>query len=109
MDLNRIYNNPGLEARRIALLKRMQAEVVLRDSHKGSGSMARQIELGLSSFDKQKKTRLTQWIGDCARPLNAKDRNAFRMLLLSMEEQRASMLHERKHIGAMSRLARFSS
>jgi hypothetical protein len=31
------------------------------------------------------------------------------MLLLAMEERRASMLHERRHIGAMSRLARFSS
>jgi hypothetical protein len=109
MDLNRIYNNPGLEARRLALLKRMRAEDVLRDSHEGSGSMMRQIELGFSSFDKQKKTRLTQWIAECAQSLNGGYRNAFRMLLLSMEERRASLLHERKHIGAMSRLARFSS
>ena len=33
MDFNRIYNNPGLEAHRLALLKRMQAEEVLGDSH----------------------------------------------------------------------------
>lgn len=109
MDLNRIYNNPGLEARRVALLKRMQAEEALRDSHEGNGSMVRQIELGFQSFNKQKKTRLTQWIGQCAQPLKTKDRDAFRMLLLAMEERRASMLHERRHIGAMSRLARFSS
>jgi len=51
MDLNRIYNNPGLEARRLALLKRMQAEEVLRDSHE-AGSIARQIELGFHSFNK---------------------------------------------------------
>src|ERR1700722_19037959 len=109
MDLNRIYNNPGLEARRIALVKRLQAEEVLRDSHESSGSMARHIELGFHSFAKQKRTRLTQGISECAQPLTPKDRDAFLMLLLSMEEQRASLLHERKHIGAISRLARFSS
>ena len=69
----------------------------------------RQIELGFHSFHKQKKTRLTQWIAECAQPLHSKDRNAFRMLLLAMEERHASILHERRHIGAMSRLARFSS
>ncbi|HEX4792650.1 MAG TPA: PcfJ domain-containing protein [Humisphaera sp.] len=109
MNLNRIYNNPGLEARRLALLKRLQAEKVLRDSHEGSGSIVRQIELGFHSPNKQKKTRLAQWIGECAQTLSAQDRDAFKLLLLAMEEQRASLLHERKHIGAMARLARFSS
>src|ERR1700722_2011408 len=102
MDLNRIYNTPTLEARRLALLKRMQAEEVLRESHEGSSSLLRQIELGFHSFNKQKKTQLTQWIAECARQLNLKDRDAFRMLLLAIEERRASMLHERRHIGAMS-------
>jgi len=74
----------------------MHAEEVLRDSPEGSGSMVRQIELGFHSFNKQKKTRLSQWIGECAQPLKVKDRNAFRMLLLAMEERRASILHERK-------------
>jgi hypothetical protein len=109
MDINRIYNNPTLEARRLALLKRIQAEEVLRESHEGSASIIRQIEAGFHSFKKQKKTRLTQWIAECAQPLNSKDREAFRMLLLAMEERGASMLHERRHIGAISRLARFSS
>jgi hypothetical protein len=107
MDLNRIYNNPGLEARRLALLQRMQAEAVLRDSHE-AGSVARQIELGFHSFNKQKKTRLTQWVGNCAQALEPKEREAFRMLLLAMEEQNASILHQRKHVGGMSRLAMFS-
>jgi hypothetical protein len=71
--------------------------------------MVRQIELGFHSSNKQKKKQLSEWIGECAQPLKTKDRNAFRLLLLSMEERRASILHERKHIGAMSRLARFSS
>jgi hypothetical protein len=109
MDLNRIYNNPGLEARRLDLLKRMQAEKVMRASHEGSGSLVRRIELGFHSFKKQKKTRLTQWIAECADRLDSKERDAFRMLLLAMEERGASMLRERKHIGAMCRLARFSS
>jgi len=109
MNLNRIYNNPALEARRLALLKRMQAEELLRESHEGSGSLVRQIELGFHSFKKQKNTRLTCWITECAQQLDSKGRDAFRMLLLAMEERSASTLHERKHIGAMSRLARFSS
>jgi hypothetical protein len=109
MNPNRIYNNPNLEARRLALLKRIQAEEVLSLSHEGSGSLVRQIELGFHSFNKQKKTRLTQWIAECAQHLNASDRNAFRTLLLAMEERGASIFDERKHIGGMSRLARFSS
>jgi hypothetical protein len=109
MDLNRIYNNPGLEARRLFPLKRLQAESVLRESHEGSGSLVRQIELGFHSYDKQKKTRLAQWIAECARSLDSEGREAFRTLLLAMEERRSSMLHERRHIGALSRLARFSS
>ena len=52
MDLNRIYNNPGLEARRLALAKRMQAEQVLRASHEGSSSLVRQIELAFHGFTK---------------------------------------------------------
>jgi hypothetical protein len=108
MDLNRIYSNPNLEARRLALVKRIAAEQVLRESHEGSGSLVRQIELGFHSSHKQKKTRLTQWIAECAQPLDSTDRNAFRLLLLAMEERSASILHERKHVGAMSRLARFS-
>jgi hypothetical protein len=109
MNLNRIYNNPNLEARRLALLKRLQAEEVLRESHEASGSLLQQIELGFHSFNKRKKTRLAQWIAESAQPLNPKDRDSFRTLLLAMEEKRASILEERRHIGAMSRLARFSS
>ncbi|MDB5911293.1 MAG: hypothetical protein JWP34_5410 [Massilia sp.] len=109
MDLNRIYNNPGLEARRVALLKRLQAEEVLRDSHEGSSSMVRQVELGFHSFDKQKKTPLIQWISECTASLNAKERSVFRTLLSAMARQRSPMLNERKHVGAMSRLARCSS
>jgi hypothetical protein len=108
MDLNRIYNNPGLEARRLALLKRLQAEQVLRESHEGTGSLVGQIELGFHSSNKQKKTRLTNWIADCAH-LNQKDREAFRTLLLAVEERAPALLRERRHIGAISRLARFSS
>jgi hypothetical protein len=109
MDLNRIYNNRGLEERRLLLLQRIAAEKVLRESHEGSGSMVRQIELGFHSSNKQKKAKLTQWIGQCAPHLNESDRSAFKTLLLAMEERSESMLHERKHIGGMSRLARFSS
>jgi hypothetical protein len=109
MDLNRIYNNPGLEARRLALLKRIQAEQVLRESHEGSSSLVRQIELGFHGFTKQKKTRLTCWIAECANALSSIDRDAFRMLLLAMEERSAPLLNERRRIGGMSRLARFSS
>ena len=50
MDLNRIYNNPGLELRRLALLKPMQAEEVLGQSHE-SASLLRQIELGFHSYN----------------------------------------------------------
>jgi hypothetical protein len=53
MNLNRIYNNPNLEARRLALLKRIRAEDVLRESHEGSSSLVRQIELGFHSFRAQ--------------------------------------------------------
>lgn len=110
MNLNRIYNNPNLEARRLALLKRLQAEAVLRESHEGSSSLFRQIELGFQSVvSKQKKTPLIQWITACAQPLDATERNAFQTLLFAMAERRASMLDQRRHIGAMSRLARFSS
>jgi hypothetical protein len=109
MDVNRIYNNPGLEARRLALLKRMQAEAVMRESHEGSSSLVRQIELGFHSFNKQKKSRLTNWIAECARPLPKADRDAFQLLLMAMAEQRGSMLQQRRHIGGISRLARFSS
>jgi hypothetical protein len=111
MDPNRIYNNPRLEARRLALLKRIAAEDVLRESHQGAGSLVRQIELGfrLHGFTSQKKMPLTRWIAECAQELNANDRSDFRSLLLAMEERSPSMLHERKHVGAMSRLARFSS
>lgn len=108
MDANRIYSNPHLEARRLALVKRIQAEQVLRESHEGSG-LLRQIERGFQSSNKQKTTRLTQWITACAQPLNSSDRKAFRLLLMALEERSASILHERKHIGAISRLARFSS
>src|SRR4051794_28298110 len=111
MDPNRIYSNPRLEARRLALLKRIQAEEVLRESHQGAGSLVRQIELGfrLHGFTKQKKMPLTGWIAECAEQLDANDRKAFRSLLLAMEERTPSILHERKHVGAMSRLARFAS
>jgi len=84
MDLNRIYSNPGLEARRLALLRRLRAEEVLRDAHEGSGSIARQIELGFGSFESQKKTPLTLWISQCAQTLDATERNAFRTLLLAV-------------------------
>ncbi|MDB5331926.1 MAG: hypothetical protein JWP03_3077 [Phycisphaerales bacterium] len=109
MDLHRIYNNPGLEARRVELVKRLQAEEVLRASHEGSSSTERQVELGFHSFDKQKKSRLAQWIAECAQPLNAKERSAFRTLLCAMARQHSRLLNERKHIGAMSRLARCES
>lgn len=109
MDLNRIYNNPGLEARRLALLKRIQAEQVLRESHEGSSSLVRQIELGFHGFTKQKKSRLACWIAESAKELGSSDRDAFRTLLLAMEERSAPLLNERKRIGGMSRLARFSS
>ena len=109
MDLNRIYNNPGLEERRRLLLKRLAAEKVLRESHEGSASIVRQIEQAFQRSNKQRKARLTQWISHCARPLNEQDRSAFRMLLLAVEERGAAMLRERKHIGGIARLARFSS
>jgi hypothetical protein len=41
--------------------------------------------------------------------LNPTDGAAFQSLLLAMAELRSSLLDERKHVGAMSRLARFSS
>lgn len=109
MNLNRICNNPGLEARRLALLKRIQAEQVLRESHEGSSSLVRQIELGFHGFAKQKKTQLTCWIAECANQLSSSERDAFRILLLAMEERSAPLLNERKRIGGISRLARFSS
>src|SRR5581483_9189978 len=109
MDLNRIYNNPGLEARRLALLKRIQAEKVLREAHEGSSSLLRQIELGFHHVTQQKKKQLAHWIAGCAKQLNSRDRDAFRELLLAMEERCPSVLDERAHISAMSRLARFSS
>ncbi len=108
MDLNRIYNNPGLEARRLALQKRLQAEKVLRESH-ASASLARQIEQGFRGCSRQKKSRLTCWIDDCAQQLPSSGRDAFRGLLLAVEERSAPLLRERRHIGALSRLARFSS
>jgi hypothetical protein len=108
MDLNRIYNNPGLESRRLALVKRIAAEQVLRESHESS-SLVRQIELGFHGLARQKKTRLTGWIAECAKDLSPADRDAFRMLLLAMEERSASLLDHCKRIGGMSRLARFSS
>ena len=76
--------------------------------HEGSGSLVRQIELGFHN-PKQNGTQLTQWIAECAQPLNSEDRKAYRMLLLAMAERRASILQERRHIGGMSRPAQFSS
>ena len=65
MDLNRIYNNPGLECGWLALQKQLQAEKVLRESH-ASASLTRQIEQGFRGCSKQKKSRLTCWIDDFA-------------------------------------------
>src|SRR5829696_603032 len=102
MDTDRIYKNPGLEARRLALLRQLKAEQALRASREGTRSIDRQIELGFRSFDKQKKTPLTQWIAQSVQPLNAKQRRDFRELLFAMAELRSPMLHERKHVGAMA-------
>src|SRR5579859_6012575 len=109
MDPDPIYNNPGLEARRLALLKRIQAEEVLPETQDGPGSLDRQIDLGFHGFNKRKKTQLTHWIAECAHQLNSSDRNAFRMLLLAVKERAGPLLRQRRHIGGMSRLARFSS
>ncbi len=109
MDLNRIYNNRGLECRRLSLLRRLRAQEVLKDAHAGSASLTRQVEIAFGSFAKQKKTPLSLWIADCAQQLDAVPRDAFRTMLLSVARLRSSMLDERRHIGAMSRLARYSS
>lgn len=109
MNVNRIYCNPGLEARRLALLERIQAEESLCQSHEGVDSLVRQIEQGFNTHTRQKKSRLTCWIGEEATHLNSTDCKAFRILLLALQERSAPILNRRRHIGAISRLARFSS
>lgn len=108
MDLNRIYSNPGLEARRQALLRRLRAEQILHETHEGSSSIERQIDLGFASFRKQKKTQLSRWISECAQTLDATQREAFRTLLMAVSP-RSSMLEERKYVGGMARMARFAT
>jgi len=108
MDLKQIYSNPGLEARRRALLGRLRSEQTLPNPTEDSGSIEREIDLGFASFRKQKKTQLSRWISECAQTLNATQREAFRTLLMAMSPCRR-MISQRKYIGGMSRLARFSS
>src|SRR5256885_1698723 len=66
---------------------------------------ALQTGRGFCATEKQSKARLPQWVAESARALKPPDRTAFRTLLLAMAERRASILQERKHVGAMSRLA----
>ena len=108
MDLNQIYSNPGLEARRRALLGRLRSEPTLHDALEDSSSIAREIDLGFASFRKQKKTQLSRWISECAQTLDATQREAFRTLLMAMSPF-TRMISQRKYIGGMSRLASFSS
>jgi hypothetical protein len=109
MNADRIYDNPGLEARRLALLERIRVEDVWCETPQVLGPLARQIEQGFQSTPEQNKTRLTGWVGDHAKQLDRASRDAFRMLLLAMEERGSPILDHRRLIGAMSRLARFSA
>jgi len=108
MDLKQIYSNPGLEARCRALLGRLRSEQTLPNPTEDSSSIAREIDLGFASFRKQKKTQLSRWISECAQTLDTTQREAFRTLLMAMSP-RTRMISQRKYIGGMSRLARFSS
>src|SRR5690242_1708229 len=100
MDHNRIYNNPGLEARRLALLHRLKAEEEQfpREPSAVSRSTRRQIQQGFERYDKQKSWLLSRWIADSALLLNAKERSVYRALLAAVARGAPAILAAQKHV-----------
>ena len=107
MDLNRIYKNPGLEARRLEFMRQLRGEQALREANQASRSVQRQIQQGFERYDKSKTAPLSKWIAECALKLDANERSKFRALLTALGRRGSKVLSERKLVIGLSHLARF--